>query len=222
MTVESGSEEDRSIDRRNVLKGVAAGATTTFAVSGTAAAGTEGISRADIKQVTAPYRELNTVRQAFDDQRSLLEDVAESGYITEASVDALGLTELREPAPEHDGEGVTYGAKEVDGKLTPEVRYFRNLDEGILTVAVFPDLDDGYAVLNPHDSDEPIEIQSVDAAACDSCGSNKCCNECGYECCNCCGCEPCDQCFSCTCGMCYTCVDCQCCQCGWNCLGQCS
>lgn len=217
----SESEHDGSVNRRNVLKGVAAGAMTTVTASGAVTAD-DGISRTEVERVTADYRELGAVQQAFDDQSELLEAVAEAGFIEEASVDALGLSELREPAPEYDGEGVTYGAKTVDDELTPEVRFFRNLDEGVLTVAVLPEVNDGYAVLNPHERDNPVEIQSVDGEAlCGDCANNKCCQECGYECCNCCGCEPCDQCFSCTCGMCYTCVDCQCCECGWNCAGQC-
>ncbi|WP_128477374.1 hypothetical protein [Halorussus pelagicus] len=217
----SESNRDDSINRRNILKGVAGGAMASFAASSSAVA-EEGISQTEVERATAGYREIGAVQQAFDEQSDLLADVAEAGLIEEASVDALGLTELREPAPEYDGEGVTYGAKTVDGRLTPEVRFFRNLEEGVLTVAVLPEVEDGYAVLNPHEEDGPVEIQSVDGeASCGDCANNKCCQECGYECCNCCGCEPCDQCMSCTCGMCYTCVDCQCCECGLNCAGEC-
>lgn len=202
-----------SIRRRSLLKGAAAGAASFVGMAGPASALTttkgSNVTALEAEEATEAFRSPDALHNAFGDHEHLLAELAAEDLFEQGTVDELRIDSVQEPHPSRDGEGTMFTAQRIDGEVTPEIRLFRNLPEGVLTISVFPEKDHSYAILNYHDDamdpaewgDGPI-TQSVDTQAC----WNPCdCNRCGYVCCNCCGCAPCDTCFSCTCGMCYDC-----------------
>lgn len=201
-----------------MLKSVAAGATVSSGFAGRAAAMQGTQSEQEIREATADYRDIESVREAFADRTELLETIADYGLIDEASIDAIDI--VNEPAKNgRDLEGIVYDAQPAEDGVTPEIRVSREFDESTLVMAVRPEVPDDYAALIPpgaEDDDDVVMLSEPDpdAVSCD-CPDNKCCTEtCGY--CNC-GCDPCPKC---TC--CYCCnITCKCCECGTNCIFEC-
>ncbi|WP_330633458.1 hypothetical protein [Halocatena halophila] len=208
------------INRRTVLKKVAAGATISAGFAGNATATQRrGPSEQEIREATTGYRNIESVRKAFANRPALLETIADAGLIEEASIDAIGI--VNEPAKNGQSpEGIVYDAQPTEDGATPEIRVSRKFDDGLLVMAVRPEISDDYAALIPpgvEDDDDVIMLSepAPKATMCGGCPDNKCCTEtCGF--CNC-GCDPCP---SCTC--CYCCNwNCKCCECGLNCVFEC-
>ena len=207
------SEPSNSIQRRSLLKGAAAGAASFVGMAGSASALTSttgsNVTALEAQEATESFRSPKALENAFADHEHLLMELADDDLFQQGTVDELRIDSVQEPHPSRDGEGVTFTAQRLDGEVTPELRLFRSLPEGILTISVFPEYDHSYAIMNYHDeAKEPSEWgdgQITQAADTEGCWNPCDCQECGYVCCNCCPCSPCDQCFSCTCGMCHDC-----------------
>lgn len=201
------------MERRGFVKGTVATITGLTASTGLSAADSDGLlTRMKKRKAIRPYKSVSAVEEAFRDHEDLLTDIAAETSLSSGDVEALELDSVDSPE-ETAGTDVTFATREIDGEYLPEVRVMREVKEGKLTVAVIPDLDDRYAVLNPEDGEEPIKFEETNTQAlCGGCPNNKKC-ECEMVCCG-------SDCPSCSCYYCEQC-SCNCYQCGWNCIGWC-
>lgn len=205
--------KEEAMERRGFVKGAVASITGLTASAGLGAADSDGLlTRVKKRKAIQPYKSISAVEEVFRGHEDLLTDIAAETSLSSGDVESLGIDSLGSPEGT-SGSGVTYATKEVDGEYLPEVRFMREVKEGKLTVAVIPDLDERYAVLNPKDSEEPIKFEEMDTEAfCGGCPNNKEC-ECEMVCCG-------SSCPSCSCYYCQQC-SCNCYKCGWNCAGWC-
>lgn len=205
--------KEEAMERRGFVKGAVASITGLAVTTETSAAESDGLlTRIQKRKAIRPYRSVEAVKTAFKDHEDLLADIAAETSLSAGQVEALEIDSLGSPK-EGSGAGVTYATQEIDDEYVPEIRVMREVEEGKLTVAVVPDINDRYAILNPHDDSDPIVFEDFDTQlGCGGCPENKTCERERY----CCG----SDCPSCTCYMCERFV-CNCYQCGWNCASHC-
>ena len=208
--------QDDSVERRGFVKGAIASVTSAVGLSASTggAAAESGGFFTGIKKRKAirPYKSVAAVENVFTAHEDLLADIAAETSLSSGSVNAFNVNDLTAPGTGEKG-GVTFTTKKIEGEHVAEIRLMKEVEEGHLTVAVLPQIDKRYALLNPRNADEPITFEDIDTQdLCGGCPNNKCCESNTY----CCG----SDCPSCSC---YYCTEhvCKCCQCGWNCAGQC-
>lgn len=208
-----GRIKEEAMERRGFVKGALASVTGLTASSGLGGAESDGlVTRMKKRKAIRPYKSISAVEDAFRGHEDMLADIAEKTSLSSGEVESLEIDSLGSPE-KTSGAGVTYATKAVDGDHLAEIRVMREVEEGKLTVAVIPDIDERYAILNPKDGDGPVKIEEMDTQGlCGGCPSNKSC-ECSTVCCG-------SDCPSCSCYYCEEC-SCECYQCGWNCAGQC-
>lgn len=140
--------------RSVVAGGLAAG------LAGTASGATEPSA---VRAELADYRDPAGVRSAFADERTLLESVADAGYIDSPTVDALGVQTLGDPAGPADAEvGVT--VQEIDGETTPALTVRKRVEGGALVVGLRPGVDRSFAVFEPDEGDDEVIAGDVTTA----------------------------------------------------------
>lgn len=147
-----------SLDRRQLLRGVAAGGAALVGLPGTAAAtGTETLDSAD------------AVRDAFADHEDLLADLADRGLLATASAADLALDPYGGPR-----DGAREFVRTVptpEGGWATEAVLVRRTDRGWLSVGVQPATGDRFAALRTEDGD----TVTIEADCCSSCQSEGCC-----------------------------------------------
>jgi hypothetical protein len=143
--------ETTDVDRRTVLKSVAASAGVAGLGSAAAAAESEGPTESERAALLDEYRDPETVRAVVDAQTELLDELAADGVIDEARID--GLDELSEPS---GPTGEEIAVEQLGQEYTPRIRLFRSVDSGYLSVSVYPEQDTAHAVLNPVEDGTPL------------------------------------------------------------------
>lgn len=127
--------EETNTGRRSVLRATAATALATVGFTSTAAA-IDPTGRVKLDLVQRRYRSLDAKRQAVQRHgRDLLELLAERGYLDAARVDELSTDRL------------TVAGRRVDGTATAHVRTTETLDGDEVVIAVEPEADRSYAVI---------------------------------------------------------------------------
>lgn len=169
-----------SINRRTVLRRTAASGALVGS-SGIAAASPSAhgsLSASDVDEAVGPYKSALAVRVAVDEHADVLQDLASDGHIESASVDAMNLDDITLAGAAETLNSVSFTATEVEGEVTPEIRIFREVAAGALTIGVRPGIDESYAILNPDaDDEEPTEYQSTLCDCDDCCNCPSCCPE---------------------------------------------
>ncbi|WP_459194231.1 hypothetical protein [Halosimplex sp. J119] len=176
----SESTSEDGFNRRNVLKSVAAGTAATVGASGVASASASGssISLATKRDITAEYRDIDTIRQQFRAHRDLLEAAVEAEHVDEPSFDIFdvevdGMTSER-------GDGLGFNAREVDGEVIPEIRVLHRTDEGEVMFGIRPTEDAGYVNFFPAEEDTVEQVYEKNwsyntadcCSGCQFCGGN--------------------------------------------------
>lgn len=178
---------ESGLNRRNVLKRVAAGATASVGFGGVAAA-SDG---------QRPSASPEAFRAALEDHRDLLAALADRGLLESADPSDLRL----EPSSElrSDGGERVRTSRSPDGRPITEFKLVRQTADGWLTVGVRPETNDSFAVLGTSEND--TEVVSSPESCCDSCLRTYCCEYCApeancdcYEYCTTCDCtDPCPE-----------------------------
>jgi len=184
------SKEDRSgLNRRQMLKGSAAGALVAF--GGTTAASAKqdvGLTKAEEEAIVKEYKDAAMVREVVHEQTDLLEELEADDVLDEQTVG--DLEELSEPS-DNVGEHVT--AYRHGHRHTPRIKIFREVDAGFLSISVFPEEDTAHATLNPVESGEPLgkdhlvkygSMPEPDPDGCVDPGHCQDCSDCSEECCS--------------------------------------
>lgn len=186
--------DENQIDRRSVLKSMAAGATVLAGASGLGAAttGKAPVSRFERDAAVRGFESPEAMRSVLSDHEDMLETLAAEGLIESASVDALTLDP--EGAVRDEGHEHVTAVRRTDGSVTAELKFTRATDEGVLTVGVRPETGTRWALHGEFDSKEPV-VHDVSTMSCCSC--------CGYDR-YCCGDWFCDTDCTCT-EWCYEC-----------------
>lgn len=133
-SVGSDSTEPNT-ERRSILRGAAATALATVGFTSTAAA-LDPTGRVELDLVERRYRSPEAKRTAVQRHgRELLELLTGRGYLDAADVDELTTG------------GLTVAGRRVDGTATAHVRASETLDGAEVLVAVEPEADRSYAVV---------------------------------------------------------------------------
>lgn len=136
---ETASEGVQQPARRGVLKAAVASAAAALGFTDAAAA-FDPARRARLWRVERRYRAEGAALDAVEAHGGdVLARLADEGYLARASADELG--------------DVDVAATEADGAFTAHVTAATDLDEGRLVVAVQPEVDRGYAVLDRADGE---------------------------------------------------------------------
>lgn len=212
-----------SNERRGVLRAAAASVAAAFGFSTSATADSgrhKDITGIEAQKATREFRDPDSVRSVLRDHDDLFSQLSEGGHLDSGDVDELELDSITDPelGDSHDGERIT--AVQPSDEVVPEIRLYRETDNGILTIGIKPESDSRYAALNPHDDDESVEKLFSDmgtlSTTCDNSCTESVCYEFWSDCC--CGND------NCTCYGCYT-TMCQCeCKsgcCNARCWGEC-
>ena len=183
----STSDNDKEgVNRRNVLRSLAAGAATTGA-AGVATAGWEKQSKRERKarKVSSEYRTAEKVTEMLAGQQELVDAAREQGYIEDASPESFDIGTI-ESIKENTGEdNVFFGKTETSGGTEPEVRIRRDFLDGTLEFVLFPSLDFGYVgFVTPsgeideiHETTPEQDIEFTPMSGCDNeCFSNDGCD----------------------------------------------
>lgn len=137
-------ERPNGLNRRNMLKGTAAGMLAAVSATNAAAKREVELSAAEEADLLREYRSPKMADVAVHEQSDLLEELAADGVLESASID--GLDTLTEPS---EGVGEEMLAHRVGDEFTPQIRIFRKTKAGYLSLSVFPEENEAYAILNP-------------------------------------------------------------------------
>lgn len=208
------------LNRRNMLKGSAAGMLAAASTTNVAAAKQDvELSDAEEADLLREFQSVEMVDSAVHEQSDLLEELAADGVLERAQID--GLDSLSEPVDSVGEELTTY---QIGERFTPQIKIFRRVEAGYLSLSVFPEENEAYALLNPVEDRSALgkehlieygNLPEADPQACWDPGQCQDCGDCTVVCCHR---DPqgdctqwCNQC-SCT---------CVCCGCGPLCLSYC-
>lgn len=146
------SEKNKSgLSRRRMLKGSAAGALVAFGSTNVAGKSQTSITQAERDDLLRDYRDASVVRNVVHQQSEVLEELAEDGVLDEPAI--ADLEELSEP---NNGVGERFSAYQMGDRHTPEIKVFRRVDDGYLSLSVFPEKNTAHAVLTPIEDGEPL------------------------------------------------------------------
>ncbi|MFC4550000.1 MULTISPECIES: twin-arginine translocation signal domain-containing protein [Halorussus] len=189
------------INRRNVLKGLGAGAATLGGVGVNAAAKGQPevteLEGAHADRVIADYDNPDAVRRVLAEHDDMLQELQQRGLLESADVDNLGVDTLSPLDPEGKTESEQVVAKKIDDTVTPEIVIGRKTPEGMLTIGIRPETGERYALVNSPEETKAEVLDDVttmwscsdpccDASCCpvDSCEPNTicACNDCCVNC----------------------------------------
>lgn len=135
-------------NRRNVLKGIAAGITagTGLGAAGSASANPD-VTHAEVREVASRYDDAAAARRAVAEHATdLLALLARDGVIDSPSVAQLGIDAVGgEPAPE--AEVVVAGAQVFRGTLTGDIHVARAFGDNWVDLHVLPEGGRSYAIV---------------------------------------------------------------------------
>lgn len=141
---------DTIFNRRNVLRGIAAGSATTVMGSGSVSASEEVSPKIDLteeerRDIIEPYNDIETARRAVKENvTAVLGELATEGYLESANLSALGIDRLPEMGPDkrHE-EGILVSGikkKEAD-EYSSLIEVWVNSDKHRIKFTVNPDAD---------------------------------------------------------------------------------
>lgn len=167
------NKNNTRLSRRRILKGAATGALVAF-VPASASANRENVHRsqryrltkAEEESLLRDYRDPNVVHDAVHRQSDVLEALAADGVIEAATID--DLEELTEPSADTDGEILT--TNQLGDRHTPRINVIRRVEDGYLSLSVFPEEDTAHAVMTPEGDGDLAKYGSLPKpeADCDS------------------------------------------------------
>jgi hypothetical protein len=159
----SPDRDEQQVNRRRVLRSIGAAGAAVAATG--RAAGAPGISDAHMESVREPYNDITTVRSLVRNEQELLEAVASAGHIDDASIDALGVETLGEPASERDGFAEV-GVRRDGRGLTADVRVVNSFEDGRLQVSIEPEYDRAFALFTDAESGTSSLVYSTNYCDC--------------------------------------------------------
>lgn len=139
------SEKEKSgLSRRQMLKGSAAGALVAFGSANAAGKGRNNPTQAERDKLVQDYQDVQVVQGVVDQQSDVLEELTADGVLDRPTID--DLEELTEPS---NGVGERLSTYQIGSHHTPEIKVFRRVEAGYLSLSVFPEEDTAHAVLTP-------------------------------------------------------------------------
>lgn len=143
--------DTNGLSRRKMLKGSAAGALVAFGSTNAAGKRKTDLTQAEREDLLQDYRDVQVVQDLVHQQSDVLEELAADGVLDDPTID--DLEELSEP---DNGVGERLSTYQLGEQHTPEIKVFRRIDEGYLSLSILPEKDIAYAVLNPVENGEPL------------------------------------------------------------------
>lgn len=132
-----------------MLRGTAAGALVAF--GSTNVAGKGEFTQSERENLVQDYRDVQVVRDNVHKQSDVLEELVADGVLDSPTIN--DLKELSEP---QNGVGERLSAYQIGNEHTPEIKVFRRVDAGFLSISVFPEADTAHVVLNPVEDGTPL------------------------------------------------------------------
>jgi|GEM_PF-2056070 len=145
------AEDNGDFSRRKVLKSAAAATGVAGLGSTATAASGDSLSDVEREELLREYRDPVAARRAVNSQTELLRELEADGVLPATRVDNLDT--LTEPT---DGVGESVGVESFGEEHVPVIKTFRQVEEGYLSVSVYPEQDTAHAVLNPTRDGEPV------------------------------------------------------------------
>ncbi|WP_049969176.1 hypothetical protein [Haladaptatus cibarius] len=110
------------------------------------------LTRSEQDAFLRDYRDADIVKAAVQQQSDVLEELSDDGVIEEAKIG--DLHELTDPTGRIEGERLT--ANQLGDSHTPRILIIRRVEDGYLSLSVFPEEDTAHAILNPVEDGEPL------------------------------------------------------------------
>jgi len=107
-----------------------------------------------------PYKNKESVINALENNRDLLQRLTDKGLLEATSPAEIVPDTIDAPHEEGESGGVRFDTKGFDG-VTPELRVVKPTPKGILTIAVLPEVDKRYSLLNSDEREDPVVIEAA-------------------------------------------------------------